>query len=466
MSAAKQISWSAISSLLGAFLDIAKISLMARFLAPENFGTFAIAMVVMGFCQLFSEGGVGNAIVSKKNISPKQAGHILNFNLLIALIITILVALLLPLITHFYPLPDLSEVILLLMISLPFAGAARIFQAMLQRELKIVAISKVTMIAKVCSLSAALLAVYFNLGVYALPVSAIVFAICNCLLLYLLSANYICLVKTIKWHYIQPILSFSIFQLGEFLLNFFAKNLDILLITKFYSADVAGVYSVSKNLLMRVGDILMTTFVRYFHPTLAKLQDKPQALSRQYLCFFRIVCIFSVISYLLVALNAQLAVTVLLGENFAQAKVLFPFICLWLAIRFCTAPVATLWLVKQLPQLGLIWNIAVAILTPIVMTLAFKQGIEALLSSLIGLQILFLSVAIFLTYYLLKPAIGAHIVQSTHLIKLFIISLSAIYISHYFHFTPTALLAESAFIMIVSAGYLWQTRDEYLGEKV
>src|SRR3990170_6606194 len=53
-------------------LRLAVLIVLARLITPENFGLVAAALVVVGICQIFSEFGVGPAIVQRPNLTAEH----------------------------------------------------------------------------------------------------------------------------------------------------------------------------------------------------------------------------------------------------------------------------------------------------------------------------------------------------------------------------------------------------------
>lgn len=402
MLAIKNLSWSAATSVGGAVFDILKIVVLTRYLGPEDFGVFAIALIVMGFSQLFSEGGVGNALVSKKTVTAEQAGDILNFNMLISFVIYLLILVSAPLIASYYLSPQLSTILPIIGLSVPLSAYARILQAMLQRSLDMEAIAKATLLAKLVGLLIAVILAFWNFGIYALVISTLVTSLLSVILMCFPASGSIRYSLGIRWENIKPILSFSIFQLGEFLLNFFAKNFDVLLITKLLGAEASGIYVVAKNLLVRVGDVLVSTFSRFFHPKLAKIQLDGAKLTFGYLQFFRCTTFSVVVAYLAIALNHLLFVQLLLGDKYTAASELVFLMTIWLSLRYCTAPIATLWLVKQKPQIGLYWNIIVAAVVPATVYLSYQFGLKGVILGLTFVQVGFLISSLILSFFLLS----------------------------------------------------------------
>ncbi len=462
MSAFKNLSWSAFNSVAGAAMDIIRIAIVARYLDTADFAVFAIALVVVGFCQLFSEGGVGNALVSKEHVSAEQAGNVLNFNLLIAAGIYLIVALSAPFIAGYYSAPALTNVLLIICLSLPMAAFARILQAMLQRALNMRVIAIAAIVSKTVGLAVAWLCAVMGLGIYALVWSTLSAAAAGLLCLMFFAAGSIQYGLGIKWRLIQPILSFSVYQLGEFLLNFFAKNFDVLLITKLLGAEISGLYVIIKNLMVKVGDIIVTTFSRYFHPVIAQAQGESDLqkarLKQQYLRFFRCVTLSVSLAYLVLYVNGSVLVDLLLGERYGSAKELIYLMALWLSLRYCTAPIATLWLARQKPQIGVYWNILVALLVPLAVYLSYAYGLQGVVLALLWVQLLFFVLSLFLSFLLTWRGADMPIAQLSWLL---LIALPSGLVYAWFDvqsIQPWGLLLMSALVSCVVLLLAWRYR--------
>ena len=404
MSQARNISWSAFASLGSALLDIIKISVLARILSPEEFGIFAIALVIYGFSQLFSESGIGNAIVSQKDISPTQISMLFNFVVIVSAGIWLLGLLVSPIVSNFYQLPSLVEIIPFLLLGIPLAAGSRIFLAMMQKSLQMKEIAICTLVAKVLGVCAGLIAALNGVGVYALVVALLATNIIQFFIAWYFVKNEFIFSRTIHWQEIKPTLSFSVYQLGEFNINFFARNLDIILITKFLGVEVSGQYSVLKNLLSRMGDVIVSTFSRYFHPKLTASSDQAEQTIR-YQEYLLMVALFVCGAFYVLSINSTLFIELVSGGTFMSALSFFSVMCLWLAIRYITAPVSTLWLVKLKPQIGVYWNLAVLLLISLTIYLSFDNHIVGVIKALTVLQVFLFITSLVLAFYLLNKPI-------------------------------------------------------------
>ncbi|GHF80975.1 oligosaccharide flippase family protein [Thalassotalea marina] len=398
----KKISWSAFASIGGAAIDVIKLSYLAHYLNANEFGIFAIAVVVLGFCQLFSESGLGNALISHDNLNKKLAGQTLYLGLFLALFIYMLAWFFSPVISAYYKIPELTYLIPLLLLALPFVTMSTIFQALLQKQMRIELISKCLITSKVISLITVILLIEKLDGITVLASSNLSSAISYFILLLPFSFKLIKLNTVPKLEVIKPILNFSKFQLGEFSLSFLCRNLDILLITKLLGSEQGGIYSVIKNMFIKVGEIMFQTFHRFFYPLLVEKRRLGEQITISFLNYFILNLILTFFAYAFISVNIEFAVALLLGDNFTNYLDLALLICAWFIIRFATAPISTLWLACNRPEVGLYWNLLGTLLIPLALLSTYQLGINSIIYAMTLIQLIMLILIIPLSSFLIS----------------------------------------------------------------
>ena len=74
----------------------------------------------------------------------------------------------------------------------------------------------------------------------------------------------------------EPFLKIGIYQVGGQVVNYFNRDLDILIIGKFFSQDILGGYSLAKQLVSRPAQIINPILSKVASPALAKFQNKKE----------------------------------------------------------------------------------------------------------------------------------------------------------------------------------------------
>ncbi|WOH38981.1 oligosaccharide flippase family protein [Thalassotalea fonticola] len=466
MSERKQLSWSLIGSISNAILQVLQISILARMLSPSEFGYYAICTLVIGLGALFAQSGIGNAIIKQKTFTSNQACSVFWFNLFISIIIFIFICCLSYPIEIYFELEGLWSLILLSALAIPILSSARICKAVLQRNLKLNLIAKAEIISRIFGVIIAIFVAVNNGGVYAMIYGNIAWAISLFVLLRYFTWNDFKVNNGFRISDVQPLIRFSVIQLFELLLNYFSKNLDIIFITKVLGADAAGGYSVLKGLLFRVADVIYPALNSYFYPKMSSHQDDEKHLIDVYRRFFKLSLILITFSYLIVALNSVFIIDLLLGDNFHSVVNLVPLFCLWLAIRYSSATVSTLWLVKNKPEFGIYWNTFSLLLLSITIFLVSNGDLEVLIGAFVILHFCYF----FISLLIERTLFSCEDHKVTSKINWFFCVLSlSVLIYHVIHvnlYYPIHVLFFSLLLAAVFTIGLWMKRHIFLEGEV
>src|SRR5438874_1062635 len=114
----KGVSWSAVSQIVTQGFTWAISIIVARILGPKAYGLIGMIAVFSGFAWLFSDLGLGAAIVQRKKLEQEHLDTAFWINLLAGFVMTGLMAAFAPLIASFYNEPQLTW--LSIIISLQF----------------------------------------------------------------------------------------------------------------------------------------------------------------------------------------------------------------------------------------------------------------------------------------------------------------------------------------------------------
>lgn len=254
---------------------------LARILVPEDFGVVAVAMVFTTFFSLLSDMGLGAGIIQNKELSRDDVSSIFAFSLRLGLVLMGAFALLSFPMAHFYGNPALVPVGMLLSVQLLFNTLNVVPNALLlkQKEFKKVALR----ILCACLVSGAVgigLALA-GLNYYALVVQAILDAV------FIFSWNYFStrpsMARRPARESLDKIRSYSGYLFGFNLVNYFARNLDNLLIGKVMGAAQLGYYDKSYKLMLYPVNNLTHVITPVLHPILSEHQSDKAYIYGKYL---------------------------------------------------------------------------------------------------------------------------------------------------------------------------------------
>ena len=119
-----------------AVLQLVVMIILARLLTPVDFGVVGMAMVVVGFSQIFSQLGVGPAIVQIANLSKVHIKAGFTLSVMLSCFVGMIILLSAPLFARFFRMTDLQPVIQVLALVFPITGLSVIGEALLQRDMQ------------------------------------------------------------------------------------------------------------------------------------------------------------------------------------------------------------------------------------------------------------------------------------------------------------------------------------------
>ena len=103
-------------------IQLAVQIVLARVLAPEQFGTIAIVMVFVNLAQVFVQSGFSMALIQKKDADSEDFSSVFYLSLAVAGVSYVIIFICAPYIAKFYAMPVLEPVLRVLALNL-FAGA-------------------------------------------------------------------------------------------------------------------------------------------------------------------------------------------------------------------------------------------------------------------------------------------------------------------------------------------------------
>ncbi|RLB64105.1 MAG: lipopolysaccharide biosynthesis protein [Deltaproteobacteria bacterium] len=317
----------AVAQAARSLLDVGATLALVRLLTPQDFGLVGMVTAVTGVVALFKDMGLSTVTVQRKTIGHQEVTALLWINIAVSAVLLCLVAALAPAVAWFYGEPRLTEICLALSVTFLLGGLANQHIAVLRRQMRFGSLAIVETAAMAIGILAGLFAAFSGAGYWALVVRNIATVAVN-----LVAAWIACpwrpgrprLVKGIR-----KMIGFGANLTGFSLVNYFARNLDDMLIGRFAGATAAarattlGQYQKAYDLLMLPLQQLNNPVSTVAIPTLSRLQDQPQRYRQVYLRILRLLLMVTMpLAAFLVATSDEL-VLVVFGDQWREAAVLF-----------------------------------------------------------------------------------------------------------------------------------------------
>ena len=317
-------------------IQMAAIVVLSRILRPEDFGVIAMIVAVTAFIGLFRDMGLSTATIQKTDLTREQASALFWLNLLAGAVLMALVMALAPVIAWFYNRPELTQVCYVISTTFVIASAGAQHAALLQRELRFKPKAIADVSGAAANLLTSILLAMKGMGFWALAWGT-VFGALTTTTLYLILSGF----KPIRPRAatgLRQIFGFGANVTAFELLNYFSRNLDSVLIGKFWGATQLGFYSRAYQMMMLPITSLRTPINAVAFPVLSRLQHDPAGFRRYYCQIASLLAFLSMPMMGFLTVKSELVVEIALGREWIEVAPVFAL----LGITGFIQPVASL----------------------------------------------------------------------------------------------------------------------------
>lgn len=423
------IKWTTISTMYFAVTQLIQISIMARFLTSEELGTYAIIILVLGFCQMFVDLGFGNAVIFKKDINNEQLSTLYWLNILFSVFIYIVIYLLSPFIADFYNNENLGVYIKIIALMIIIQSIGRQFMSLFEKKLMFNFLGKVKMFASTVSLIVLTLLINLNFGIYSIILALITqYTIQTILYLFnglkLNKPRFIINLSSVK-----ELIHFGLYQTGSSIINYFNSQMDVILIGKLLGTETLGVYTVIKQIVMAPLQIINPIILKISFPTMSLFQNSKKDLSNIYCKTINYLSSINFPVYAFLIIFSSELLGLILGEQWKQHAYVFEILAIYYAFRATGNPIGSLVMATGKTSYEFYWNVMLAFYFPVVIYFASPYGLEVTSWALV---VLILSLMIPNWYFLVYKLTGTTFTEYfLNIIKPFLITLFCFILCNY-----------------------------------
>lgn len=375
-SAISGVKWTTISTITLAISAIVKISVLARFLDKADFGLMAIVVFVLGLMDLFMDMGLTSAILHKQNITKNEYSSLYWINFIFSILLYSFILLIAPALSKFYSEPELAKLFPIMGLVLILSAFGRQFKTIEQKNLNFKFIAIIEISSSTVSLISAIIWAANGYGVYALVYSAILKQLIANISFLVAGAFKKGLLFRFRYAETKPFLKIGIFQVGGQVINYFNRDLDVLLIGKFYGSEILGGYSLAKQLVFRPAMVINPILTRVAAPVLAKFQDDIKILRKNYLRLVNMISSINVPVYIGIIIFAPFLVNILYGPNFDDIVILVRILSVYMIFRSIGNPIGALVIATGRTDLDFYWSMFTLAIMPIAVIIGSQYSIE------------------------------------------------------------------------------------------
>lgn len=306
-------------------VQLATIAVLARILAPGDFGVLSMVMAIAGIATLLGDFGLSMASIQSQSLTAGQRSNLFWINLGSGVVLSALVYALAVPIAGFYGRPELVEVCQALSLVFLLNAAAAQFKAEVSRSLRFRWLAGADVIAQVVASGAAIVAALAGWSYFALVLQQVLLALVTLVVL-AIGARWLPGLPS-RSADIRSLLGFGANTMGVQFVNYISGNADSVLIGRVWGAEALGVYDRAYQIFRMPMQQIAAPMTRVAFPLLSRMQNSPEfdryVQRAQLLLAYGMGGVF-----FLAAAVADPLIEIALGPGWEESKTIFRILAL------------------------------------------------------------------------------------------------------------------------------------------
>jgi O-antigen/teichoic acid export membrane protein len=342
---------------------------LTRLLTAADFGMLAMITVVSGFARVLSDVGLSAALIQARDVRDEEYSSAFWANFLIGLALTAMLAGAAPLLAWFYREQALTPYAIALSAQFSISALSTVHTTRLQQRLDFRPIVVAEVVSLLVASAAALVAAGSGWGTWSLVLRANVQSLCFLVL--------ICRAERwlpswhLSWHELRRFARFSLNLSGSRMLNYWIRNLDNLLIARFFGATDVGLYVRGYSVLMQPVSLVTAALGRVMFPAFSALKDDLERTRDVYRRTLQLIAFVTFPTMALLFVNADDFVLGLFGPDWVRCVPLVRIFSVLGALQSLGSTAGWIFQARGRADLQLYWSV----LAGVVMVLCIVCGV-------------------------------------------------------------------------------------------
>ncbi|WP_231549408.1 lipopolysaccharide biosynthesis protein [Carnobacterium jeotgali] len=357
----KGIFYSAIGKYSNVVIQLLVTAVLSRILTPAEYGIVAVVNVFLIFFQMLADFGIGPAIIQNKSLEKEEINSIFGFSLYLALFLGIVFMFLGHPISAFYNNEVYKPISIVLAICVFFYGILVVPQSMLLRDKKFSTVNMVTVLANIVSGVVSIVMAINGFSYYSLIISNTAKAALLFIIFYL-KTNLKASLKIDKAP-LKKIFSFSKNQFLFNFINYFSRNLDSLLIGRYFSASSLAFYDKAYQVSLYPNQILTNVISPVIQPIMSDYEKNLEKIKSVYLKITTILATIGLPLSVFLVFHSSDIILFLFGDQWSGSVVTFQILALSVWIQMILSSTGAIFQSANRTDLLLLSGVLSAVVT-------------------------------------------------------------------------------------------------------
>jgi PST family polysaccharide transporter len=307
-------------------VQLLAVIILARLLAPSDFGLIAMVMAIIGVANLFRDLGLSAATVRAKEITPSQASALMYINIGFGALMTIIVFLSAPMIASFYDDDRIVPIAHALAWSFLLGSLGTQHLALLRRQLKFTVLAWLNLGAVVIGQGVAVVLAFQEFGYWALVVGTLLTQFSKALMAWIVN----------DWRPGLPVFDTNVRRMFFFgghlmifsLMGYIAFNVHSVVIGWRFGADDVGFYNRAFTIITLLIGYVVAPLSLVAPAALARMTDESKNYNETYLHTVSMMLLLTAPIGFVSVVAASDIVAVVLGGGWQESVIILQILAL------------------------------------------------------------------------------------------------------------------------------------------
>ena len=327
--------WGGGGALLRLVLQLGSQIVLARLLGPEQYGLFAIGVMVISLSNFFAELGLAYGLIQRPSVSDQDIRFVFTWQVILGGIVCGLLVLSASAIAEFFAEARVEAVVRALAPMCLLQAISAVSLSLLKREINYKAIQ----ITQICGYVMGYIATGIPLALMGYEVWALVWAWCVQVVVSLIMAYTFCR-HPLRLKFLHPdckdMMDFGFKVLATNLVNWVVSNADRVVVARTLPPHLVGLYTTSYNLMFTPAGAAMGVIQPVMYSACSQVQGDLARIREAYLTIASAISIALLPLFIVLAVIPETFIRALYGDVWIEAASLItplalamPFFLLW-----------------------------------------------------------------------------------------------------------------------------------------
>lgn len=312
--------WVAMANYFQLLISFTVLVFLSRSLTEEDFGVVALFTLISTFCNIFIDSGISSAVIQKRNLSTKDKQTFFTVSFIFATIFSVVLLFFNDALELILNSSHIGDIIPLIVINLYIIAVTSVPFGILKREIKFKIIALGEISGVLLGAMSAIFVAYQGYGFWAVIIQTQVYLVIKALLYsykskfiaskFVLAPNTLAFLKS----YSSYIVMFSSF-------NFWARNADNVLVSRYSGEAILGLYSQAYRLMTLPMQLITAVANAVIHPIFSKSIREGNKISNKYLELLSYIFLLSIPCFMVLFFYSETLIKIIWGERWISSAV-------------------------------------------------------------------------------------------------------------------------------------------------